>query len=358
MGSLMFLGPVPLPHSRDLGLGLEKLGYPVRYWYLRASASHYPWRSLDGGRLEEVIEWRPGRILRMFREASSSRLVVIVGWHSAIQVALAAFCFVRGIRFVYWLDGIEAPKTGARKAIKKRLLQLADGYFITGKRAIDVWTQYYGLGAEHCFDFPYLENKPNLREVIRINRQRIAKIRSGGAIRILVSNRFLPRKGYEALLEGLLSLRREIFSKIEIEVLGDGPGRGVLEKSVPPEKGIRFRGWVEYSEYLTCLERCDIFIHASLHEPFGIPPVDAMAFGKAVICSTGVFSCSDRIENGKNGMVFHAGDSRGICESVSWLVENPEEIYRIGKAAMKTSAEFGVEYNLRSILEAVAVVDP
>ena len=46
---------------------------------------------------------------------------------------------------------------------------------------------------------------------------------------------------------------------------------------------MKLKGWVEYAEYLDILAANDVFIHASLHEPFGIPPMDAMRYGKLVI---------------------------------------------------------------------------
>lgn len=52
----------------------------------------------------------------------------------------------------------------------------------------------------------------------------------------------------------------------------------------------------------------DVFIHASIFEPFGIPPIDAMKCGKVLVCSKGIKSVEGIIEDGSNGYDFNPKD--------------------------------------------------
>ena len=74
-----------------------------------------------------------------------------------------------------------------------------------------------------------------------------------------------------------------------------------------------------------------MFIHASTFEPFGIPPIDAMKYGKLVIASDGVKSISDIIVNGENGFMFHAGNSEELAQMLMQVIHLKEGVYEIGR---------------------------
>lgn len=91
-------------------------------------------------------------------------------------------------------------------------------------------------------------------------------------------------------------------------------------------------------------------IHASLEEPFGIPPLDAMASEKVVIVSDGVKSTDRLIENGVNGYIYPAEDSDRLCEILSNL--NKIDFARIGEQARKdVISKYDLSANMKSIEE-------
>ena len=60
------------------------------------------------------------------------------------------------------------------------------------------------------------------------------------------------------------------------------------------------------------MSETDIFIHTSLQEPFGIPPIDAMSHGKLLISSDNVYSSLDRVIDGFNGYLYRKNSAEDL----------------------------------------------
>lgn len=98
-------------------------------------------------------------------------------------------------------------------------------------------------------------------------------------------------------------------------------------KKIKPD--IKFLGWIENDTYSEYMEQTDVFIHASIFEPFGIPPVDAMKYGKLLIVSDGVKSTDEIILDGVNGYIFSAGDAKELASKIKNVVKNRKNLYEM-----------------------------
>lgn len=348
---LLFFAPAPLPHSIALEEALEARGHRVSYWYLYSKRDYYPWQKANK-KNTKLIDKNPLSIFKVLRDAYDCDLAVIVGWHSIYQVVVAAYCFLLRKKVVFWLDIPESPKPGLKRKVKAVLLKLADGYFLSGWSGRDIWQGSYNLPEERCFDFPYLEHRFERSTVLTCHSEMRQRTMDGRPMVVLVANRFLKRKGYDVLSEALLRLPEYIFAQLEFEILGDGPELDRFESKLSDCENVNFRGWVEYGDYIVALMNSDVYLHASLHEPFGIPPIDAMAVAKVVVSSNKVYSALDRIVTGQNGFLYEAGDPEKLANILTWLVEHRSKLPDIGLAAYETAKAYGVEFNEKAIYRA------
>ena len=101
------------------------------------------------------------------------------------------------------------------------------------------------------------------------------------------------------------------------------------------------------------MNQADIYIHASLHEPFGIPPLDAMIRGKCVIVSNEVQSTNSLIENGINGYKYPALSAEKLAELLKNI--DIEKMYEIGLNAQKSVAQ---KYSYQIYLDALHGICP
>lgn len=143
--------------------------------------------------------------------------------------------------------------------------------------------------------FPYgIETKTALRQNVDANKKEIS---------ILVATNFLPRKGHKVLMEALKELdKTEDAHNYCFTFIGQGETLGECKEIASHLKiKTQFLGWVENDIYKKLLDETDVYIHPSIEEPFGIPPVDAMCRGKVVIVCDGVMSLNGLIKQGVNG---------------------------------------------------------
>ena len=349
MPRLVLFVPALLPHTMKLIDSLRFHGYDVAVFLLHRNRAHYPWAencSAEG----ECFEGRKlSALVKIARQARKSDLVIITGWHSWLQVAAAIWCFVTRRRFAYWLDVPEGTGPWHKKMVKKYLLRLSKACFITSKSGFSFFTEAYGVNPAKCHRFPYLSAfDPYLdqAECLALEGENHS---SAQVIKVLIANRFLPRKGYETVYRALQALPEDAAHRLEIKVLGHGYENSNAGKKISSLSNSKMLGWVEFDEYLRNVKACDVYLHASDHEPYGIPPMDAMALGKVVICSEGVFSSLDCINDNENGFLFRPGDHERLTAIFANVIANPDDLKKIGRRARATEEIPSFEDNLAAI---------
>lgn len=348
---ILFLNVTPMPHSIDLHRELSELGNDVTFWYLNAGQKTYPWEKISAAKHYYIFDKTFSSFQQVFKQARRQDLVVITGWHSWGHVMLAALLrFVPRTKCVFWSDVPEPPRPGILKRLKLAIMNLVDGYFITGTAGFRFFEKVYKIDRHKLYDFPYLENKPNINEILEINRIRAEALREGGKVKLLISNRFIFRKGYHIIVKALSELSASTRDGLEVDIVGTGLEREAYENKLRElSLNIKFHGWLEYEDYLSLMNNTDIFVHASIHEPYGIPPMDAMSRGKLLISSDAVISAKSRIKQGYNAYLYSAHSSFQLKQILEEAVNHPENIYRLGSRAMEDSKMYTVQYNLESI---------
>jgi glycosyltransferase involved in cell wall biosynthesis len=95
------------------------------------------------------------------------------------------------------------------------------------------------------------------------------------------------------------------------------------------------------SELASFYRSCDVFVCSSSLEGFGLPGLEAMACGAAVV-TTACGGVSEYASN-SNCLMVSPGDSRAIAESIIRLKENGALRSRLRENALETSRLFPVE---------------
>lgn len=136
-----------------------------------------------------------------------------------------------------------------------------------------------------------------------------------------------------------MSILAQKHSNIRLVVVGDGELRGELEsqvKNLGLEKAVKFLG--TRRDISSILSAIDIFVLASIFEPFGIALIEAMAMEKAVVgsASGGILEI---IEDGINGFLFFPGDPRDLAKKIDRLIGDEKFRKEIGMRARKSVEE-------------------
>jgi glycosyltransferase involved in cell wall biosynthesis len=122
-------------------------------------------------------------------------------------------------------------------------------------------------------------------------------------------------------------------------VAGDGPYRSELEKMIENYKlqnNVFLLGYQKNVGRL--LNSCDIFVHPSFAEGFGIVVPEAMLAQKPVIVSN-AGALPELIEHKKTGLIVESHNPEDWANAIIQLAENPEFAEQLAKNAEKSASE-------------------
>jgi glycosyltransferase involved in cell wall biosynthesis len=150
--------------------------------------------------------------------------------------------------------------------------------------------------------------------------------------------RFVAKKGFDVLIEALqrLSATGMPFRAI---IAGDGE-EAVALKQLAGARGlsglVEFPGWQD--DPAAFFDSVDIFCLPSLHEPFGIVLLEAMAQALPVI-ATDSEGPAEILHDGIDGIVVAKGDAAALAEGLGRMLRDPETARAMGANAHATVRE-------------------
>jgi glycosyltransferase involved in cell wall biosynthesis len=117
----------------------------------------------------------------------------------------------------------------------------------------------------------------------------------------------------------------------------------------------RFTGFVPDSDLAHLYRRAYALAQPSLMEGFGLPPVEAMACGTPVLCST-AGSLPEVV--GDAGLYFNPRDIGAMADAIRVLLANPPERDRLASLALDQSRRFTWASAARSLVDCFEEVGP
>lgn len=191
------------------------------------------------------------------------------------------------------------------------LYRVIDYIFCASQSTKEYIIQKYNVPKNKVVFFPYAFDLPTKYTPF---------IDSGSSVvTFFVANNFIERKGYQVLFEAFKTLAKDSVNRLRYRfiIAGQGP---LFQKYLTESRNINLDicllGWISAEQYVNYMNNADVYIHASIEEPFGIPPLDAMARKKVVIVSDGVKSTCNIIVNGCNGFLYSATDSQALVDII------------------------------------------
>jgi glycosyltransferase involved in cell wall biosynthesis len=148
----------------------------------------------------------------------------------------------------------------------------------------------------------------------------------------------IQRKGVDVLLDALALLSREGL-RPWLWVAGDGPERQALAARAARlgiADRVRFLG--ERRDTGDLLAASDIFVLPSRREGLGVSALEAMAAGRAVVCSA-VGGLQYSVVEGRTGLLFPPGDATALAEALARALREDDLRDRLAGAGPARIAE-------------------
>jgi glycosyltransferase involved in cell wall biosynthesis len=170
---------------------------------------------------------------------------------------------------------------------------------------------------------------------------------TGGPVRLLYVGRFNAFKNVETLIEAVGKLSQVDVGDFELELVGEGERRPVLERMVSDlglTRRVHFTGWVARDSVAGCYRRADIFVTATTWEGMPNTVLEAMACGLPIV-GTQASGLHELVRDGVNGYLAPVKDPDALAEALALLIENGYERRRMGRQSRKLAErEFAWEY--------------
>lgn len=186
----------------------------------------------------------------------------------------------------------------------------------------------------------------------------------GSGLRIVAIGRISPEKGVHRLLEAFAAVHGR-HPEAQLELVGaeapvpldmligieDDPVIRALDRF--PEQGylaralaalapaarerVTLTGAIEHDDVPARLARADVLVAASLSEAFGMPVIEAMAAGVAVV-ATDAGGMREIVSDGVDGLSVPRDDAGALAGAVLRLAEDPALRERLAAAGRRTAA--------------------
>ncbi len=182
--------------------------------------------------------------------------------------------------------------------------------------------------------FDVIHNGISIEEIF-LDKSKISQNYKGKKIILSVSN-LKQSKGIDLNIKAISQLVSN-YKELKYLIIGDGKERNSLEKlasNLGIKEYVEFLGAKPHSKVMEYISICDIFSLPSCKEGLGVVYLEAMAHGKPTIGCKGE-GIGDIIENGRNGYLVEPNDVCSLIRVLSFCMNNPQEIKRVGKMAKK-----------------------
>ena len=180
---------------------------------------------------------------------------------------------------------------------------------------------------------------------------RLRAPRPGVPMRVACVAALRPYKGHHVLVDAIARLARA-GEAVELDVVGDGPRRGALERQCAQlgvATRVHFLGGLTEPAVAEILDQADAFAQASVvqrnGDTDGIPValMEAMAAGVPVVASR-VSGVPELVRDGETGLLAPPGDAAALADALRTLRAEPEAaIERAGAARALVEEQFAVE---------------
>ena len=116
--------------------------------------------------------------------------------------------------------------------------------------------------------------------------------------------------------------------------MGDGAARAQVEAALAPlgRNRIIFAGRQSHETLINFYAASDLFVWPAVNEAYGMSLLEAQATGMpAVVGSAG--GVADIVDHQVSGLLVPAGDTNAFSKAVASLLDNPETMREMGRAA-------------------------
>lgn len=267
--------------------------------------------------------------------------IVICGNASPTELLAISWCKLRRIPYCLEGDGAFAKSgKGLKERIKAQSIRGANLYLSTCQE-LDKYYLHYGAkpDALRRYHFSSLENADILSApVTREHKLALRKNLGVPEEKMLLSvGQFIPRKGFDILLQAVNTLDKHI----GVYIVGGVPTEEYLTYARENDlTNVHFVGFKTKQELENYYLAADLFVLPTREDIWGLVVEEAMSCGLGVITTNMCNAGLTLIENGKNGFLVPPEDVHALRMAITDAIVHSAAF---GAAALETIRPYTIE---------------
>lgn len=252
----------------------------------------------------------------------------------------------------------ENPNSTIRYQARRMMARLADAFVVNSRAGKTYLLDVLQVDADRVFAKPFLV--PSLPTLLQSDPTEAPQIDVSVKRPIFLSvGQIIPRKGLKNLISACKILQQQGYENYTLAIVGDGeqqPELAALVKEAGLEKQVLWMGKIPYRCLGAYFQLADVFILPTYDDIWGMVVPEAMAFGKAVICSTGA-GAAEMVAEDVNGFVYAPDDVERLAGYMQQFLDNPDLIKSMGDRSAQIMLEHTPKTAIDSFSKAIEFVD-
>lgn len=252
--------------------------------------------------------------------------VIVIGGYSTYTGMLAIEYMKLGrISFILNSDGgLIKPDSHVRYRIKSHFISAASAWLSTGRMTTE-YLIHYGANAKNISVYPFtslwekdiLEKPPSQLEKQSIRRK--LGIQENKVI--LSVGQFIPRKGYDVLLNACFNMDTDI----GMYIIGGEPTVEYLRmKENLHLEHTYFIGFKKKKELAEFYKAADLFVLPTREDIWGLVINEAMAHALPIVTTEKCIAGVELVEPGENGFIIPIEDTEALSAAIKKILSNEE----------------------------------
>ena len=269
-------------------------------------------------------------------------VVVIHGYSSTTAMLAIAWLKLHKIPFYLEVDGGLIREESAKKyKFKKLLVGSADRWLSSGDATTD-FLVHYGAAREKCIKYPFSSlDAGDILPAPVPREEKLALRRELGMPcdnMILTVGQFIPRKGFDILLQAAAKLN----VNADIFIVGGEPTAEYLKMCEDLKlTNVHFVGFMKKERLLEVYRAADLFVLPTREDIWGLVINEAMAYALPVITTDRCVAGLELIDEGVSGYIVPVEDADALAEKLDAVFSGDPEA--MGAAALEKIRPYTIE---------------
>jgi glycosyltransferase involved in cell wall biosynthesis len=313
----------------------HKVSNPIMPWQMEI-APHlnpvlFPRHHLKSRR---PISWRClplFRDIRQYLRRQDVRLIILLGYNDLVRLLLIPWARRAGIATILTSDSnifSDAHTSGWVRWLKqiyvRWVLHRIAGLMPMGTCGRAYFRHYLDHDLPE-FLFPYEPDYAALKhpspEALEAFRQK-HRLTTPQRRRLLYCGRLVKIKRVDLLLAAFARVA-EARPQWDLVIVGTGPLRAELEAAVPAplRDRVKWLGFQQFDQIVNAYHTCDVLVHPSEFEPWGLVINEAIACGLPIVTTSVVGAAVELVRHRHNGLIVPPRNVAALADAISEITQ-------------------------------------